>query len=186
MHWLVNRAIEEFLSDTYGDALWGEGARHGDETTPSVTLKNSSALSQAAHRSGRQPVELCEDLGAWLARKEPIRRLLRFAGRHFGEFVLRLGELPGRVEMVIPDLPVPEVRITSAQPDRLVIVLNSDDESWAALMAGMLRAMADDYGVLALILCEGPEISVHVPDSSFSAGREFSLGAVYASSRSVT
>ena len=49
-------------------------------------------------------------------------------------------------------------------------------------MVGVLRAMADDYGALAMLSHEGQEgeaeiISIVLVESAFAEGRHFDLGA---------
>src|SRR5690606_23678002 len=108
--------------------------------------------------------EVIEDVGAWLARVESVRRLLRFSGSDFSDFVLSLEELPGRIRMVLPDLEAPEIAVAVHGPQAYRITLAGDDWLWRALIAGMLRAMSDDYGALALIVDEDGAILVDVSD----------------------
>ena len=46
---------------------------------------------------------------------------------------------------------------------------------WIHALSGMLRAMADDYGVLAVIEVAGDQLQVSVPLTAFSEGRPFSI-----------
>ena len=90
MNGLINRAIEGFVRDGYGDALWSEvvGELALDEAAfeplmpcaPEVTERLVAAL---AARLRRAPDDLLEDLGTYLVsqpRTEAVRRLLRFGG----------------------------------------------------------------------------------------------------------
>lgn len=183
MHGLINRSIEGFLRDVYGDGAWRDVAEaakvdpRGFQTLCDSPDEVSQALiGQAAMRLDKPEAELLEDLGAWLAGMESIRRLLRFSGRNFPEFLHRLEELPGRAHMVLPELGMPALNVTLEEGDWLVIALPEGAEGWGAVIAGLIRAMADDYGALGLILADGRRIRVQVPDDAFAEGRGFTLG----------
>lgn len=189
MNRLVFRAVEEFLRDTYGDELWRDviAADQGAASAPGSARSTLSPMAHlrgaeklitvGAHNLGKPADELFEDLGAWLARREAIRRLLRFSGTSFGDFVLSLEELPGRAQFVMPDLEMPPI-IVERENDKLVqLIMPPHSGVWMAILGGLLRAMADDYGALGLILVQGSAVEVHISDETFARGRDFHLGA---------
>ena len=150
MHGLINRSIEGFLRDTYGDGFWAEVAEaagidvRGFQTVRHYPDTISHALiNHATQRLDKPETELLEDLGAWLARVEPVRRLLRFSGRDFIDFLHALEELQGRAHMVIPDLGMPRIRVEQRVPGELRIVMPDCFDEWRSVMAGLVRAMAD-------------------------------------------
>jgi hypothetical protein len=180
MHGLVNRVIEEFARETYGDAVWVATAvatgidprgieimgEHDAELTGRL-------LANLARQHDRSPQDLAEDLGAWVAQIASVRRLLRFAGGDFTGFMMTLEELRGRGQLVTRDLYLPPL---SVAPTGQGWEVRSDCERlWLHAVAGMLHAMADDYGVLAVIDVELGRIRVDVPMLNFNAGRPFSL-----------
>ena len=86
---------------------------------------------------------------------------------------MTLEELRGRGQLVAPGLELPalSVRVTG-QGWRV----DSDCHAlWLHAVAGMLHAMADDYGVLAVIEVRGSGILVDVPVVDFNEGRPFSI-----------
>lgn len=183
MHGLINRSIECFLRDNYGDPAWGriaaslnidpagfEPFRHYPDP---LTLQLIAAATEVLHKP--EP-ELLEDVGAWLARTEPARRLLRFSGSDFADFVLALEELPGRAHLVLPDIDMPRIAVTVEGVGQFRVTTSHAPPEWRSLLAGVLRAMSDDYGALALIVDEGTAISVDVSDESFFAARDFDIG----------
>lgn len=111
--------------------------------------------------------ELVEDLGGWLTRREPIRRLLRFSGRDFSEFVEMLGDFPNRVVMIIPSLKAPRIVVTMRSAQHYEVVVDSDTDIWPVLLAGILRGMADDYGALAVITVTRQGLNVDVAMTGF-------------------
>ncbi len=186
MHRLVIRAVEEFLCDTYGDAVWGQvlagceaesADRQASPETLSVSRDRAERLiPMAASRLDKPVAELLEDMGAWLARREPIRRLMRFSGRDFEDFVISLEELPGRARFVMPDLRMPRIDVVHEPGRTLRLVLAPSAMGWTSLFAGLVRVMADDYGALSVIEVEGSCVIVSISDDAFAAPREFRLG----------
>lgn len=187
MHRLVIRAVEEFLRDTYGDALCAQivsdcdavaRAGHGSPDDRAAARGHcwERLVPMAAGRLGKPVGELFEDLGAWLARREAIRRLLRFSGRDFEDFVMRLDELPGRAHFVIPDLDMPRIEVRQEAGHRLSLTLPETAFGWAEILGGVLRVMADDYGTLGLIEVVGHTVQVQISDDDFAEGRDFRLG----------
>lgn len=183
MHGLVNRSIEIFLKETYGEPLWREVARAanvdvaGFETM--LVYPDASTLALIAAASAqldRAEAAFLEDLGAFLVTREPLRRLLRFGGGDFHEFLLSLDELQARGQMALPDLELPDLVIEQEGRARYFISVQSGFRGWGAVMSGLLRAMADDYGALVLIDPAGPEtVSVELLEAQFVAGRRFDL-----------
>lgn len=187
MHGLINKSIQTFLHANYGAALWRHVAqeagleldgfetmmRYDDEVTERVLRAAMSALDKPR-------VVLLEDIGAFLATVEPLRRLLRFGGADYWEFLASLDELPGRTRMALPDLEMPQLSVTAANGGRFSFEVAGPVAGVSAVMAGLLRAMADDYGALALIehseTVEGREqVQVALLEADYAEGRRFEL-----------
>lgn len=210
MHGLVNRSLQSFLRDTYGPGLWSAVAQaagvgpDGFEAMLSYEDALTEALlAGAAARLGKPREVLLEDLGSYLVSLEPLRRLLRFGGGSYADFLQSLEELPGRAHLAVPELALPALWLSARQEGRLRLQLRPGIATdcngecggpcvalcaagrgavlaWGPVFAGILRAMADDYGALALIeLEEGaeglPEIAVELLDADFAEGRRFEL-----------
>ncbi|WP_126974674.1 heme NO-binding domain-containing protein [Frigidibacter oleivorans] len=188
MHGLVNRSLQAFLRQSYGAALWQAAADAAgigpDGFEPMLTYPDplTLALAQAAADRLDKPRDaLLEDMGGWLAAQEPLRRLLRFGGVDYPEFLKSLEDLPGRARLAVPDLALPDLRLT-ARDGRLAVHVAGPAplvEVFAPLFAGLFRAMADDYGALAMIDLHrsrgGRRISVQILASGWSPGRRFDL-----------
>lgn len=192
---LINRSLQCFLRDTYGQPVWeaiGRDANlpsdgfeamltYGDEVTEKVVNAAAEIL--------RRPREtLLEDLGHYLvsdAAKSPLRRLLRFSGVNFTDFLNSLEELPERGRLVLPSLKVPEIGLVDHGNGQFTLHCSFPMSGAGHILLGLLRAMADDYGALVLLDNLGPEggaevISIQVADHAFNAARPFSLGLVEA------
>jgi hypothetical protein len=190
MHGLTNRAIECFIRDTYGHRAWDEIAccaglgfdsfeamlRYDDRLTEAV-------LAAAAQRLGKPRDVLLEDLGTYLISHpttEAVRRLLRFGGVTFHDFLGSLEELPGRARLAVPDLDLPQIELVEHCEGAATLYCRSATPGFGWVLVGILRAMADDYGALALLEhlggSEGVEIiSLQVHEARFAEGRSFAL-----------
>ncbi|SNX68993.1 heme-NO-binding protein [Cereibacter ovatus] len=190
MHGLVNRAIQCFLRDTYGADLWADVARDARlgfdsfEAMLTYDLSQTEAVIRAAcFRLVKPRDALLEDLGTYLVSHpttEPLRRLLRFGGVTFTDFLYSLDDLPDRARLALPELDLPELQLVGLGPHRFRLVCASPMEGMGHVAVGLLRAMADDYGVLVLLdhrghRREGEVVSIALLDSAFAAGRPFDL-----------
>ncbi|TCP41325.1 heme NO-binding domain-containing protein [Rhodovulum marinum] len=192
MHGLINRAIQCFLGDTYGAECWSHVARvagvepGGFEAM--LTYEDAltdAVLDAAVDRVGLPREMLLEDLGTYLVSNkefEALRRLLRFGGENFLEFLFTLDDLPERGHLAVPDLELPDLELSEDAEDGFVIHCRGGWPGVEFVVQGMLRAMADDYGALALldVIDRKPgraTLTVSLLDAAFHAGRSFSLAA---------
>ena len=190
MHGLVNRSIQCFLLDTYGERLWARIA-DGLDLEPSgfeAMLSYDDALTQQVLDSATElldkPVEmLLEDVGTYLVshpNTEAIRRLLRFGGESFSEFLLSLDDLPDRIRLAVPDLVIPALELFGGEDGPFELRVDGPHLGYGFVMIGVLRAMADDYGALVFLEQSaldkaGMIIRISLLDSEFAEGRSFSL-----------
>jgi hypothetical protein len=175
---LIDRAIEEFLRATYGEellcSLTNDMALFEGKPLPDLEGYGQLALARAAHRMSKSGSEMLEDLGSWLTRIEPIRRVLRFSGRDFQDFLMSLEELPGRAHLVVPWLNMPRLRV-AYEARSVTILIDGATADWQPVLVGLIRGMADDYGALCLIAAEEGGIRVDIWDECFTEGRLFRL-----------
>ena len=94
MHGLINRSIQRFLHDTYGGDTWAQVAAdaglcvQGFEALLSYDdALTEAVLAAASIRLAKPRDAVLEDLGIYLAHLEPLRRLLRFGGVDYPDFL---------------------------------------------------------------------------------------------------
>lgn len=191
MHGLVNRSIQSFVLDTYGADLWAAVA-----VQCGVSLDGFEAMlhydDQITHdlldavggRLDKGRDMLLEDLGTYLVSHqnlEPLRRLLRFGGVNFVDFLHSLEELNGRASLALPDLDMPHLCLQELTPSTFRLTCKWPFPGAGALMSGILRGMADDYGALVVLDLETTDdpgrslLRIELLDSRFSEGRQFDL-----------
>ncbi|MTJ03331.1 MAG: heme NO-binding protein [Sediminimonas qiaohouensis] len=191
MHGLVNRAIEGFVRDSYGADAWREVTRRaGLEVSsfePMLTYDDKlteDILGAIVRHLGKPRDEVLEDIGTYLVSHpnlEALRRLLRFGGVGFVDFLHSLDDLPGRARLAVEDLELPRLELREHAANLYSLVCRSPHHGFGHVMMGVLRALADDYG--ALVLLEHGEASgdceviyITLIESAYSKGRAFDLG----------
>ncbi|MEM8591821.1 MAG: heme NO-binding domain-containing protein [Pseudomonadota bacterium] len=190
MHGLINRALQCFLRDTYGPDFWADIMQAADlgYTTfePMLMYEEEDTLSVlrlAADKLGKARDDLLEDLGTYLVshqNTQALRRLLRFAGADFLEFLHSLDDLPGRARLAVPDLLLPALELRDEDETTFTLICANDYPGFGHVMMGVLRAMADDYGALAFLeLDESAKshgaLRIVLLDHEFAEGRSFEL-----------
>ena len=190
MHGLINRSIQCFLRDTYGPAIWSAVAREAQlgfdnfETMLIYDQALTDAVIDAASRLLARPRDtVLEDLGIYLVSHpnvQSLRRLLRFGGVTYADFLHSLEDLPGRARLALPDIDLPQLDLVDHNASDFTLICHSQLDGVGHVVVGILRAMADDYGALSLVEHLGPRdggeaISITLAETAFTAGRRFDL-----------
>ena len=218
MHGLINKALQSFISDSFGPLAWRAVAQRsgvlqllgndGFEAMQIYDDQLTEAMLASAEVVLRRPRDsLLEDLGTYLVshtRMDPLRRLLRFGGVSFTDFLHSLEDLQGRSHLAVPQLALPDLSIRETGPHRFCLACGPGLPGFGHVMLGILRALADDYGALAVLehrsagagTADGPgpgadfpcavegcdsrvqeTIAIEVHDPAYHAGKRFDLAA---------
>lgn len=192
MHGLVNHSIQVFICQSYGKDVWEnvtrvagldfiefESMMHYDESDTFAVL---DAISEVLERTR---ADIMEDIGAFLVSFpgfEAVRRLLRFGGEDFIDFLHSLDDLSDSVRLAVGDLHLPKVELDFVSENHFYLACHAPIEGYSHVMMGILRAMADDYGALALLEHVGRQngvetVSIMLVENDFAEGRSFDLAA---------
>lgn len=186
MHGLLLRALQSYVLATFGRATWDaimaaagiRGAGFG-LLVPYDAGVLRRVLAGGAKVLARAPEAILEDLGTFIIinpEQPAVRRLLRFGGAGFEEFLLSLDELPDRLRLALPGIRFPAIRVDAAAGGHYRIVVDQGAAPVAHVLAGVIRAMADDYGALVLIEAEEEAmLTIRLLDPRFASGRGFEL-----------
>lgn len=192
MHGLINRAIQAFVTSTYGADRWEkvmEEAALGFTEFEAMLFyseEQSARMLAAMEKVLARPLpEMLEDMGTFLVSNpqvEALRRLLRFGGVNYVEFLHSLDDLPDRARLAVSDLHLPGLELLEQAPEQFELICQPGLPGYASVLIGVLRAMADDYGDLVFLDHRGTQdgaevISITLVETKFAAGREFDLGA---------
>ena len=191
MHGLINRSLECFISNTYGADEWRAVAReaglefeHFESMFDYDDVLSYAVLDASAARLSKSHNTILEDLGTFLVSSpdvQSLRRLLRFGGVTFEEFLHSLDDVYDRAKLAVPELELPKFNLLEEdEQGRFKLVVTSPHVGFARVTMGLLRAMADEYGALVFLEYAGAgdgfeEISVVLVQSGYADGRDFSL-----------
>ncbi|MFZ0097362.1 MAG: heme NO-binding domain-containing protein [Gemmobacter sp.] len=190
MHGLINRSIQCFLRDTYGASFWQQvtqEARLGIDGFEAM-LDYDDALSDAVIAAAGRLLDrgrdgLLEDLGTYLVTgtgDQGLRRLLRFGGPTFADFLHSLDEMPERARLALPDIELPTLEVVEHAGANLTLWCRFPLSGAGHVIVGLLRAMADDYGALCLVEHRGETagaevVGISLAAAAFAAPRPFDL-----------
>lgn len=191
MHGMVNRALQGFILANCGPEDWAEVrsvARLPEDGFEAMHWYDHAVTLACFHAAvdvlDKHPNALLEDIGTYLVTDpdlQPLRRLLRFGGATFADFLVSLEELPDRARLAMPELEMPDITVTVEGHGRYMIAARWPVPGIGPLLLGALRAMADDYGALAILDLAGIEdgaerLRIRICDAAFNEGKAFSLG----------
>ncbi len=192
MHGLIYRALQCFVTDSYGPEKWAEVALTADlgfvEFEAMLIYDDALAprlIAAVGAVLGRSEPDLMEDVGTYLVshpNTEGLRRLMRFGGVTFVELLHSLDDLPDRARLAVSDLNLPQIELHEYSCSHFSVFCGTSIPRFGHVMMGLLRTMADDYGVLALLEFQGgakggETVSITLVETEFAKGRSFALGA---------
>ncbi len=190
MHGLIIRSFQSFVQTTYGPSLWEQALVDVDAPAEDFEpmLRYPDELAQSIlHRLvallGKPRETLLEDWGTFLIagkQFEIVRRLLRFGGSDFEEFLASLDGLAGRVRLAMPDLALPDMDVKECEPGVFRVSWNAfGHPGISPILQGLLRALADDYGALVFISPDQEDANsallVRLLEAEYAEGRKFAL-----------
>lgn len=190
MHGLINRSIQSFLRETYGQKLWEDVVQRAEfkfddfEALLIYPAEQTDAMIEAACAvMRRRRGDLLESLGTYLVTSpnlEALRRLLRFGGLSFVDFLHSLDDLPDRAHLALSELDLPELIVLDQGSGHFRLLCAPLVDGAGHIIVGLLRAMADDYGALVLLDHLGTEgnyevVAIQVLDQAYTAGKQFDL-----------
>ena len=191
MHGLVFRSFEGFVRSAYGDGIWKDALRSLDRSIERFEALFEyedglldDLIGASARLLGKPREVLLEDFGTHLVaapEAQRVRRLLRFGGVDYEDFLQSLEDLPGRAELALPDIGLPDLTLTDLGAGNFRLECGKTIEGGGHVLVGLLRALADDYGALVLLEHMGQNgarelVGIQVLKSDFTRGRDFDLG----------
>lgn len=192
MHGLINRSIQNYVCDSFGAETWHSIAMEAElqdaEFEAMLTYEDAltpRVLDAVGVVLGRGREELMEDIGTYLVSNpntEAVRRLLRFGGVDFNDFLHSLDDLPARARLAVADLHLPAIELHDEGAGHFSLYCDSPLAGYGNLLMGVLRVMADDYGALVLLDHLGiggarEQVTIALVETEFAEGRAFDLGA---------
>jgi hypothetical protein len=164
MHGLINRGLQSFVLRIYGNDVWedvcadaGLGFTNFETMLCYDDILTEQVLDGICVATKRLRGDILEDFGTFIVSEHctpAVKKLLRLGGETFVEFLHSLEDVYDRVQIAIPDLETPAMRLEVRSPVEYVLRYEFYECGFGAVFLGLLRAMADDYGALVTITHE--------------------------------
>ncbi len=161
MHGTINRGLQAYVCEIFGKEVWedtcsrAELSSYNFETMltydDEITDRVLDGLTKVL---GRERSDLLEDFGTFVVSEstlQSVRKLLRFGGENYVEFLHSLEDVHDRAKIALPDLDVPQFELEARSDTEFVVNYRFEKLGMGAVFLGLLRGMADDYGALILI-----------------------------------
>lgn len=193
MHGLISRSFEGFIKAAYSEDTWRQAMRRLDAGIDGfeAMFRYDKALLErvvdlCAELLDKEREVLLEDFGTFLVVSEAsarVRRLLRFGGVDFEDFLHSLEDLSGRAALAVPDLDLPDMCLVEREEGRFELECALAFDGIGHVLMGLLRALADDYGALVFLDHIGRRdaaevLSILLVTEDFADGRDFHLADV--------
>lgn len=126
---------------------------------------------------------MLEDFGTYLVAHpaaQRVRRLLRFGGVDYEDFLGSLDDLAGRARLAVPDLDLPRMALTDLGAGVFQLDVAAKFAGAGPVCIGLLRALADDYGALVVIepdgaVRDGARLTIRLLKADFARAKGFDL-----------
>lgn len=193
MYGLLLRSIQAYLRATHGAAVWGRVLRRVDQPSdgfepmlPYDPVVLDQVIAACVQELGRPSDVILEDVGTFLVTDpahRAMRRLLRFGGATFEDFLLSLEEMPDRARLALQGVEFPRITVSEEGAGHYRLRYDCSIPALFPVALGTVRAMADDYGALVVIEAERTDcfhcaqgmMDVLVLETEHGLGRHFDL-----------
>lgn len=190
MHGLISRSFEGFVKSAYGAGVWQNAMKSLDAGFDGFEsmfhyddLLMEKLLGICASELGKDRETLLEDFGTFLVARSDggrLRRLLRFGGVDYEDFLHSLDDLAGRAALAVPDIGLPDLELREMDQTRYDLICRHPFPGTGHVLLGLLRALADDYGVLVLVDYLGAQesserLSILLLETDYAEDRGFDL-----------
>jgi hypothetical protein len=178
---VVNKAIEAFVCQRYGDKLWADLlidlSLPGYEFEAMLTYEDGityDLIDRLAKRQSKLHQDVLEDIGGYLVAED--------SQATFEGFLLSFDDLNDRVALALDILEMPMIRVLPISAEKIHVRVAPKWHGFSHVLVGLLRALADDYGALVFMdrLADTDQtecIEVILIDHHHIAGTSFELAA---------
>ncbi len=161
MYGLINMAIESMVTTEYGEETWKEileaagvqdsGFVSMDKYDDAVTYDLVGAACKVLQAEAAEVLESFGKYWTQYTAKEGFGDLLDLSGSTLSEFLSNLDDMHVRVAMVFPKLEPPSFENVELDDGSYELHYRSDRDGLAPMVIGMIKGLADRFGVAVSI-----------------------------------
>lgn len=156
MYGLVNRAIEQLVVSTGGEAAWQRVCRRAGVAAEGfvamcpyddgITYRLVGAVSEELGLAPEQVLEAFGNYWVLYTAEEGYGELMHACGEDLRQFLDNLNELHGRIETIFPGLRPPHFEVQDVAPGEYWLHYGSEREGLAPMVVGLLKGLAKRFG----------------------------------------
>lgn len=156
MYGLVNRAIEELMRKTHGDAVWEKIKEKAgvdvevfvrmDAYPDDITYRLIGAAAEVLNQPPEVLLRAFGEYWTLYTGSEGYGALLDAAGSTLQETLANLDDLHVRVGLMYPELKPPSFRCTDVTEDGVVLHYYSPREGLAPMVIGLIEGLGKRFG----------------------------------------
>lgn len=161
MHGMINRGLQSYICNIHGVDVWEETCEQAKLPFYNFEFMltyddrvTEDLISSFGGIVGRERDEILEDFGVYMVSDDAlstVRRLLKFGGGNYVEFLQSLDFVYDRAKLAIPGLDIPVMRLATHGSGRFTLYARFQKRDFGVTLLGLLRALADDYNTLVSI-----------------------------------
>jgi len=161
MHGLINRGLQSFVLGIYGNEIWEDICAEASIAYSNFEtmlyyddIVTEQVLDAICNATKRPRTEVLEDFGTFIVSEHcspAVLKLLRLGGETFEEFLKSLEDLAERIQIAIPDMEAPIMRLEQKTERDFIVHYEFYKCGYGAVFLGLIRAMADHYRTLVTI-----------------------------------
>jgi hypothetical protein len=156
MYGMVNKAVEDMVCATYGEAMW-EKVKEQAGVDVDVFISNEGYPDEMTYQlvgalselSGTPPAQILEAFGEhWVLKtaREGYGELLDTGGQSLREFLLNLPDFHARVSMIFSALQPPRFKVSEVTDRSLRLHYFTRRAGLTPFVVGLLRGLGKRFG----------------------------------------
>ena len=161
MYGIINKALEELVTETFGTEVW-ENIKIKSKIDVDYFISNQSYNDQitydiaiAISEETKTPLNVILTLFGewWILRtaKEKYGSLLSFGGKNIKEFLMHLPDFHTRVMLLYPHLTPPEFKVLNSEEKSIIIEYTSSRMGLQDFVTGLFQGISKLYDTQTII-----------------------------------
>lgn len=155
MYGLINQAIEDLVTEKFGEERWEEIKSMANVYIPhfsaiesyddKITYDLVAAASKALELTPEQVLEAFGVYWVTYTAQKGYANYFKAGGKTFKEFILNLNDLHAKIEDIFPDFRPPKFVFTKVENNLIELKYLSTREGLAPMLRGLFKGVGDMF-----------------------------------------